>query len=219
MTSTTKLAGSLAAIFLSSSVAGQSLQVSPSQVQTQPQLQVDQGSNDDSQPLVMSVQPAQSESSVANANLTQVDENASVVFEVPIEIETDGQFGDGYDQFIANNYTGEGDPPSHEGKSLEEFHVYCSAGSRQRDDGSWDHAVGAKRIQLDENGDFSGTVKIGIPLPGDDITVFPDDGTKAGEKRDWFCYIAPFIGDTNYTPPTGILQGGAYKDRVRGTFE
>lgn len=164
---------------------------------------VSDGGDDNAQLSATSIQVSQSaiaNMDVQNSHLDDVDPNASVIFEVPIKIDTDGTYPDTYDNYVqVQGGLAE--------KTVDRFGLHCYVTTEDVY-----YTPGAtKVIHLDANGDYEGSVRVGVPIK-DDSMQNPD-----GTPREWQCYISPIYN--RYMLPTSIVGGGAFNEREAGNLQ
>ena len=199
--------------------AGGNLSVSPDQKTDTSQLQI-QNANEGSgssgmEATTMQVAPQQA-MSVSNVGINSVDPNSSIIFEVPVQIDTGGEVTQKHLDLNDVARQGDGDdvtPNFNVGDVIENAIVQCLV------------ILGAdgyiyvkhKWISLDQNGAFDGIVKLGVP--------FENSQLKRGMGLDfeWKCAMRPVPGNKNdYNfKKTGLMYGagGAYNLSVSGESE
>lgn len=209
-------------------VAGGNLSISPDQETDASQLQLESGSTGDgssgTKAKTMKAAPLDvtSDESVRNVGLSSVDPNSSVVFEVPVKINTTGQVTQ--EQLDLNNQFREDNSTSDRvdttagyevGEKIENAMVSCRLHQGQYY-GDY-HFGNSKWISLDGNGDYDGIVKIGVPITNDEVK------RGNGTSFQWDCFLRLVPGDKdsygNSKSDTMVGTGGAYNQKVSGSIE
>ena len=182
---------------------GGNLSVSPDQGNETPQIQLENGGDKGMKAKTME---AETQQVMSQANAV-VDPNSSVIFEVPLRIETDGTLPEAYDRNTPNDTNLSGRP-------IDRVSVTCHI--TDHDQGPYTHYIGEKIVSLDQDGDFNGTVSVGVVINENTSTPFTNAD---GSKRGWRCYMAPFLTDSNRKLAAGVMQGGAHNHDDTGTFK
>jgi len=193
--------------------AGGNLSISPDQETDASQLQLNSGGDDGK---TMKTMPAETQQVMVqqNAGLNQVSPDSHFIFEVPVKIKTaNGKFGPEWGEY--------------EGDTMQ-FKIRCRVNPRNSVD--TDHHFGDwKTIHLGPNGDYDGTVRVGVQVTEGYAPHYKFHYNSYNDNGDYGCYLRPAhpedgVMDSdngNWKGPTrsDLDLGAAYNLYLSGDFE